>query len=1192
MPLVTRSKLAHNAPAVDSELLSQEKPASKRQKTGLGSQHNVAIRGDRMDVDPEYIHLVQAIDTPKVRDSYDPNRNAHLKGRKRFTADLADTKEACGAGLLLHGLKLKKVRPGDDEGAFEIVIEQGGKHVVSANFLVSDTSEYPGSHSLFCYSPDADISSRLQRVIDGIAEELPRPITETIEEFISSVARAIGVSTQVESKAPKYDTTDEEDEAQSGDDYDDYDDYDEFDVGSTKVEPNTLLFKLQENFVDIVATEYRPGFIRLGGDDFVLSVSLPVITLADSIPPRALMAWDRRLLSRSQHLTLLISGFRGVYPVITADGTYTSAAHMIGATLSFKVGLSQRYKPGRDQVQEAVRRHGLIIQDAEDELRLQAEKLAQQQQMYDWDIDTPMDLAPESVEEEEPEEDEGRFDRFSLSSSLESLIDQAFLKVVQLRRKYALGWAGAEVLLNEVEKSQMKPDDVLNLKKPAILEADRAEIKLARTTHLPHDPLAGLGKDEPINLPLTAFCYLIRRLALCTRYCIVCHNKLDVDFEALKPYVCDSKLCSYQYYSLNQGPSLEYEIIHNPRTVDLLVSLAYTSAAEGAMDHPFPIGMGLQVPHPSQAAPAASSTTVTGSYAQQYQYSAGGQQTTTLEPKLIEADEDGLCEFDQMDAVQMRGCIAKLIDSLPSVDDMKRHLERKVKAGKSKPKLKEINPLILPAAWSVLRWCVASCTAYIEEITSGQELIKNLDPNWRQFRLSVGAPDAEAKFKTAIEEAVNSDKHAQKFPVLYAFHGSPLKNWHSIVRHGLWYKSVAHGRAYGDGVYLAKDAQVSMGSYAQPARSTWSKSQTSPTNCVALAEVVNLPAKFVSSNPYLVVKDTHWIMCRYLLLKGLNDSDGLTIAPEPKSKHKAKKDQIPVVKLDPTHPTTVSGKSIEIPDPSYQIKHLLDARATDFVLEDPDVEDMAIFHIDSSKAAASEAIVIDGSDDEDYRVPVSAPAKAKAPIVRPKNDWKHDEKWVNSVVENLMPPPFESTRSSTAAVQRELKAMLDEQEMAPCLRELGWYMPPNLVGDNLFQWIVEMHSFDPKLPIAKDLKDKKLNSIVFEIRFPPAFPISPPFFRIITPRFLPFIQGGGGHITGGGSICMDLLTSDGWLPSYSISAVLLQIKLAISNLDPKPARLANNWNQPYSVSDSLVGFKRAAATHGWTVPAGIDRLVR
>ena len=34
----------------------------------------------------------------------------------------------------------------------------------------------------------------------------------------------------------------------------------------------------------------------------------------------------------------------------------------------------------------------------------------------------------------------------------------------------------------------------------------------------------------------------------------------------------------------------------------------------------------------------------------------------------------------------------------------------------------------------------------------------------------------------------------------------------------------------------------------------------------------------------------------------------------------------------------------------------------------------------------------------------------------------------------------------------------------------------------------------------------------------------------------------------------------GWLPSYSIAAVLLQIKLAISNLDPRPARLAPNWD--------------------------------
>jgi len=73
---------------------------------------------------------------------------------------------------------------------------------------------------------------------------------------------------------------------------------------------------------------------------------------------------------------------------------------------------------------------------------------------------------------------------------------------------------------------------------------------------------------------------------------------------------------------------------------------------------------------------------------------------------------------------------------------------------------------------------------------------------------------------------------------------------------------------------------------------------------------------------------------------------------------------------------------------------------------------------------------------------------------------------------------------------------------------------------------------------------------------------------------------------------MDLLTADGWLPSYSIPAVLLQIKMAISNPDPKPARLAQNWDVPYSMREAVEGFRRAAGAHGWRVPKDLDRLVR
>ncbi|KAF9461901.1 hypothetical protein BDZ94DRAFT_1262434 [Collybia nuda] len=999
----------------------------------------------------------------------------------------------------------------------------------------------------------------------------------------------------------------EMEDEESGDDYDPYD-VEELVAASAAKIATLDRQRLQNDFIETIATNYRPGFIRFGGDDFSVSMSLPITELADSIPPRALMAWDRRLLSRSQHLTLLISNLRGVYPPLGADGTYTSVAHRLGTALTFQVGLTSRYKPGKDFAKDAARTFGLILQDAEDDLRIQAEKAAALEIFeFDYNSDHFGEAAPPALAlaEDEPE-DEGRFDRFSLSSALESLMDQAFLKVVQLRRKFKLGWAGAELLLSDIERTQKKSEDIYQEMQNKFIAADKEERELTRTTVLPHDPLLDLGKNDGINLPLTAFCYLIRRLSLCTRYCIVCHNRLANDYEALKPYVCDSKLCAYQYYSLNRGPSLEYEIIHNPQTVDLLVSIAHSAATEGVIEDPLPVGMGLRVPQPdSNKIPPVHNHRVMPGFAARVQ--VGPASPAPAPQREFTIGSDGLGDFDDLSLPLMRVSISEMIDSLPPIDDMKKHLERKVKAGKSKPKLKDLDPNVLPAAWSILRWCVASCTSYLEEITSGDERVHGLDPAWRQFRFSVGAPDAEAKFKASVRESQATDKNAQQYPSLYAFHGSALKNWHSIIRHGLWYRQVTNGRAYGDGVYLAKEGSISMGTYAQSGRSTWSKSKICPTNCVALAEVVNLPFQFVSHNPYFVIKDTHWIMCRYLLVKGMTeityDAQGVEIVAPLMGPSLG----VPLVNLDPKHPVTLSNRAIQIPEPSYQIDALLQARTQEYERDENDDEDFTIF---AYTAAQPEREVIevhddddddgqfDLDDDDDYNVRPSkaAPSKGKARALgqpaRPADDWKHDPEWVNNTVENLMPPPVDSTPSATMAVQRELRAMLKEQESAKSLKELGWYMPPDLVGDNLFQWIVEMHSFDETLPIAKDMRARNLNSIIFEIRFPPSFPIAPPFFRIITPRFLPFIHGGGGHVTGGGSICMDLLTSDGWLPSYNISSILLQIKLAISNLDPRPARLASNFHQPYEVHEALTGYKRAAATHGWQVPVGIDKLVR
>ncbi len=70
----------------------------------------------------------------------------------------------------------------------------------------------------------------------------------------------------------------------------------------------------------------------------------------------------------------------------------------------------------------------------------------------------------------------------------------------------------------------------------------------------------------------------------------------------------------------------------------------------------------------------------------------------------------------------------------------------------------------------------------------------------------------------------------------------------------------------------------------------------------------------------------------------------------------------------------------------------------------------------------------------------------------------------------MLPPPVDSRPMATMAVQRELRAVLKDQEATRSLKELGWYMPLDYIGDNLFQWIVELHSFEEELPIARDLK--------------------------------------------------------------------------------------------------------------------------
>jgi hypothetical protein len=62
-----------------------------------------------------------------------------------------------------------------------------------------------------------------------------------------------------------------------------------------------------------------------------------------------------------------------------------------------------------------------------------------------------------------------------------------------------------------------------------------------------------------------------------------------------------------------------------------------------------------------------------------------------------------------------------------------------------------------------------------------------------------------------------------------------------------------------------------------------------------------------------------------------------------------------------------------------------------------------------------------------------------------------------------------------------------------------------------------------------DMKKAKREFVKMELTFPKDYPFSPPFIRVIEPRF----KFHTGHVTIGGSICHEILTRSGWTPTNS-----------------------------------------------------------
>lgn len=189
-----------------------------------------------------------------------------------------------------------------------------------------------------------------------------------------------------------------------------------------------------------------------------------------------------------------------------------------------------------------------------------------------------------------------------------------------------------------------------------------------------------------------------------------------------------------------------------------------------------------------------------------------------------------------------------------------------------------------------------------------------------------------------------------------------------------------------------------------------------------------------------------------------------------------------------------------------------------------------------------------------------------------------------------MPEPSwaASDTRTLGRLNRDIKDLQEMQSNLP-LQELGWYVNFDKL-DNVFQWIVELHSFPRELPLARDMDELGCQSIVLELRFGNSYPMSPPFVRVVKPIFVEFARGGGGHVTAGGAICSELLTSSGWVPTLALDKVLLQVRLGMCD-EERPARLhMSPQMHAYSILDAVQAFERAARRHGWRIPPDLKEI--
>ncbi|KAI3370669.1 hypothetical protein L3Q82_007232 [Scortum barcoo] len=246
--------------------------------------------------------------------------------------------------------------------------------------------------------------------------------------------------------------------------------------------------------------------------------------------------------------------------------------------------------------------------------------------------------------------------------------------------------------------------------------------------------------------------YAEQRIPTLNEYCVVCDEQhVFQNGPMLKPAVCTRELCVFSFYTLGVMSGVTEEVATGAEVVDLLVAMCRAALQSSRKSIIFE-------PYPSVVDPC-------------------NPKTLAFSPKRKSYDR-----------------LQKALDSVLLIRSMAQGPYSEIKK-----QMDKIDPLAHP----LLQWILASNRSHIVKLPLNRQLQFMHTPH--QFLLISSPPSKEARFQTARK------LHGSTF----AFHGSHIENWHSILRNGLvnasYTKLQLHGAAYGKGIYLSPVSRISFG---------------------------------------------------------------------------------------------------------------------------------------------------------------------------------------------------------------------------------------------------------------------------------------------------------------------------------------------------------------------------------------------